>query len=275
VSLLLMFGMMFGDVGHGLVIAGAALAFRRKLGRFTVPLVGAGAVSTIFGLLYGSIFGYEHVIPALWLSPLEQPIQVLKVAVIWGIGFLLTTNLLRIVNWLQQGRWADILFHNQGIAGILFYLAGLWGIQSWLGGEGFGALQLFLIVAPLAVILGYHWLESEERGVIRILVALIEGIDTLIAYLANTLSFLRVAAFSINHVALAFAVFVIAGMLDSVGHLVTVILGNVFILVLEGAIVAIQCLRLEYYEGFSRFFGGGGQPFRPLGFSLQTTSTRS
>ena len=104
---------------------------------------------------------------------------------------------------------------------------------------------------------------------------LIEGIDTQIAYLANTLSFLRVAAFSINHVALAFAVFVIAGMLDSVGHWVTVILGNVFILVLEGAIVAIQCLRLEYYEGFSRFFGGGGQPFRPLGFSLQTASTRS
>jgi len=271
ISFLLMFGMMFGDVGHGLVIAGVALGMRRLLGRFTPALVAAGLASAIFGLLYGSIFGYEHVIPALWLSPLAEPMRVLQVAVIWGIGFLLTTNVLRIINWVQQERWHDVLFHSQGIAGILFYLAGLWGISRWLGGQGFGTAEQLAIALPLAAILVYQWKESPERGGIRILVALIEGLDTLIAYLANTLSFLRVAAFSINHVALAFAIFAIAGMLGSVGHWVTILLGNLFILVLEGAIVAIQGLRLEYYEGFSRFFSGGGREFQPLGFALQST----
>ena len=99
-----------------------------------------------------------------------------------------------------------------------------------------------------------------ERG----LVVLIEGLEHIISNVSGTLSFLRVAAFSLNHVALAAAVFAIAGMMDAFGHGITVILGNIFIIVLEGAIVAIQCLRLEYYEGFSRFYSGKGKAFEPL-----------
>ena len=86
----------------------------------------------------------------------------------------------------------------------------------------------------------------------------------MISNVSGTLSFLRVAAFSLNHIALAAAVFSIAGMMDTTGHWITVVLGNVFIIVLEGAIVAIQVLRLEYYEGFSRFFSGKGKAFEPL-----------
>jgi V/A-type H+-transporting ATPase subunit I len=95
-------------------------------------------------------------------------------------------------------------------------------------------------------------------------VALIETLETAINLFANTLSFLRVAAFSLNHVALALAVFTIAAGLDAVGHGIAVVLGNVVIVVLEGGIVAIQALRLLYYEGFSRFFAGDGVEFRPL-----------
>ena len=84
------------------------------------------------------------------------------------------------------------------------------------------------------------------------------------AYLSGTLSFLRVAAFSLNHVALAIAVLTLAQMMDKTGHWFTIVLGNLFSLGLEGAIVAIQVLRLEYYEGFSRFFRGDGREFRPL-----------
>jgi V/A-type H+-transporting ATPase subunit I len=98
----------------------------------------------------------------------------------------------------------------------------------------------------------------------RLLIALMEGFEAVMAYVSNTLSFLRLAAFSLNHVALAVAVFTVAGMMPGTGYWLTVALGNAFILVLEGAIVAIQTLRLEYYEGFSRFFGGDGRPFRPL-----------
>jgi V/A-type H+-transporting ATPase subunit I len=92
----------------------------------------------------------------------------------------------------------------------------------------------------------------------------VEGFETIINYVSNTLSFLRVAAFSLNHVALAIAVFTLADMLGTAGHWITILLGNIFIIVFEGAIVAIQVLRLEYYEGFSRFFSGDGREFRPL-----------
>jgi V/A-type H+-transporting ATPase subunit I len=83
-----------------------------------------------------------------------------------------------------------------------------------------------------------------------------------------------VAAFSLNHVAQFLAVFTIANMMGTAGHWLTVIIGNVFVLVLEGAIVAIQILRLEYYEGFSRFFSGDGREFRPLKPVSRTNKSR-
>jgi V/A-type H+-transporting ATPase subunit I len=110
----------------------------------------------------------------------------------------------------------------------------------------------------------WQWRQSQGAIFERALVVFIEGLEQVISSVSGTLSFLRVAAFSLNHIALAAAVFAIAGMMDSFGHWVTVVLGNIFIIVLEGAIVAIQCLRLEYYEGFSRFFGGKGKSFEPL-----------
>ena len=91
----------------------------------------------------------------------------------------------------------------------------------------------------------------------------------------NSLSFLRVAAFGLNHVALALAVFALANMMHTTGHWITVILGNLFIVLLEGAIVVIQVLRLEYYEGFSRFFRGDGRPFEPMQLSLETRGGES
>ena len=110
------------------------------------------------------------------------------------------------------------------------------------------------------------WQHLEGSTGERILVTLIEGLDSIINNLSATLSFLRVAAFSLNHVALAAAVFTLANMMGEFGHWTTIILGNLFIIVLEGGIVAIQCLRLEYYEGFSRFFNGKGKAFKPLSF---------
>jgi len=77
VSFVLMFGMMFGDVGHGLTIALAGLLLRRRLGQFAALAIAIGASSTVFGLLYGSVFGFEHLLPALWMSPLTDPMRML------------------------------------------------------------------------------------------------------------------------------------------------------------------------------------------------------
>jgi V/A-type H+-transporting ATPase subunit I len=136
----------------------------------------------------------------------------------------------------------------------------------------FGMVAAFLAIGSLAAIFGYSW--HEMRGTPfgeRFLVALIGGMEIIMGYVSNTLSFLRVAAFSLNHAALALAVFAIAAMMQTTGHWVTVVLGNIFVLILEGAIVTIQTMRLEYYEGFSRYYSGDGREYLPL--KLRTVAT--
>jgi len=269
-----MFGMMFGDIGQGAVIVAAAWLFRRRLKKFTPFIVAAGLSSTIFGAFYGSLFGFEHVIPAVWMSPLTDPVRMLTLAFYWGAGFILVATLLTVYNRTMEGRYGEALFGGKGIAGILFYLGLLYGGWHWIDAGTFGAFETAGIVIPLALVLGYQWHHYRAPLAERILVVFIEGFETLISYFSNTLSFLRVAAFSLNHVALAIAVFTLAGMMQTTGHWITIVLGNVFILVLEGAIVAIQALRLEYYEGFSRFFGGDGREFRPLQLTVSDFKTQ-
>ena len=124
--------------------------------------------------------------------------------------------------------------------------------------------EMFCLLLPLSIIIWFQWKQSTAGLFERILVVIIETLEFIISSVSGTLSFLRVAAFSLNHIALAAAVFSIAAMMGPTGHWVSIVLGNIFIIVLEGAIVAIQCLRLEYYEGFSRFFSGKGKAFAPL-----------
>jgi len=265
VSFVLMFGMMFGDAGHGVVIALTGFLLRRRLGQYAPLAVAAGISSTVFGLLYGSVFGYEHLLPALWMSPLSDPMRMLGVALGWGVGFILLATVLTIRNRLADGRVREALLDSHGAAGLLLYaglLAGAWRYTS--AGE-LDSVTVLMVCAALAAMFTHAWQRNHSSAVgERLLIVLMEGFEAVMAYISNTLSFLRLAAFSLNHVALFIAVFTVANMLQSTGYWVTVVLGNLFILVLEGAIVAIQTLRLEYYEGFSRFFGGDGREFRPL-----------
>lgn len=261
---ILMFGMMFGDVGHGAVILGAALLFRRKLGKFTAFGIAAGLSSILFGFLYGSIFGYEHVMHALWISPLTDPLYMLSVALFWGIGFITLVTSLNILNHLVEGDRLGALFGHNGLLTLLLYAGMLGtGFSFYRQGE-VGAFWATLSILALIGIFAHRLIEQDAPIGERILVAFIETFETITGYISNTLSFLRVAAFSLNHVALAIAIFTMANMMGSTGHWITVVLGNVFILVLEGLIVSIQVLRLEFYEGFSRFYSGDGKAFKPL-----------
>ena len=265
VSFVLMFGMMFGDVGHGATIALAGILLRRRLGHFAVPAIAIGLSSMLFGFLYGSVFGYEDVVNALWMSPLSDPTLMLGVALGWGIAFILLATLLTIRNRIADGQLREALLCSPGVAGLLLYLGLLFAAWRYASTGHAGVLPLLVVLAALAAILTHAWQHNHDAVLgERILIAFMEGFESVMAYISNTLSFLRLAAFSLNHVALSIAIFTVANMLQSTGYWLTVVLGNVFILVLEGAIVAIQTLRLEYYEGFSRFFGGDGRAFNPL-----------
>ena len=264
VTFLLMFGSMFGDVGQGAAIAGLAWWLRARLGRFWLFGLMAGLASMGFGFVYGSIFGYEEVLPALWMSPIHDPILMLKIALAYGVVFLTSACLIAIYNRLVIKNWWGALFGHHGIVNLIFYLALVWGGLHLGRGEPFGTVPVLLVGTALAALAWYAWRHLEAPLGEKILVVFIETLETVIGYISNTLSFLRIAAFSLNHVALSIAVFTLAGMMGAFGHVITVILGNLFILVLEGGIVMIQVMRLQYYEGFSRYFAGEGHAFAPL-----------
>ncbi|MDD5365603.1 MAG: V-type ATPase 116kDa subunit family protein [Gallionellaceae bacterium] len=265
----LLFGAMFGDVGHGAVLLVGAMLLHGRLAWLRWVGAAAGLASIGFGLLYGSVFGYEALIAPVWQSPMHDPTRMLWLAVAFGAGFISVTLLINIYNRLSAKRPGHAFLAGDGLAGLVFYLAAIAGLSGLLAGEGAGVLSA--VTAGLALIAMATWAGREASGPVgeRLVVALVESLETAINLFANTLSFLRVAAFSLNHVALTLAVFTIATGLDTMGHGVAVVLGNIVIIVLEGGIVAIQALRLMYYEGFSRFFAGDGVEFRPLKLVLQ------
>jgi V/A-type H+-transporting ATPase subunit I len=267
-SYILMFGMMFGDVGHGAVIMLLGILLWKRYAGFAIVAALAGLSSIFFGFMYGSIFGYEQILQALWMSPMHDPTQALLVAVLWGASFLMVANGLAIRNFLAQGLTQQAFYASKGLPGLIFYAGAIYIGYLVFTDTALGWFEALLLVVPMGVILQYQWRQSTGGIGERVLVVLIEGLEHIISTVSATLSFLRVAAFSLNHIALAAAVFAIAGMMGSIGHWLTIVLGNIFIIVLEGAIVAIQCLRLEYYEGFSRFFSGKGKAFEALKIEL-------
>lgn len=264
ISFMLMFGMMFGDVGQGLVIAAAGFALRGKARRFRSLFVGAGLSATAFGFAYGSVFGFETLIDPLWVSPLHDPVHMLKAAVAWGVGFITITQLLTIYNRAAAGMAGPALFDAGGVAGLLLYLGAAGGVYRLATSGSFGTAATLATATGLAVILAWNWVQNRGGLAERLLTVIIESFESVIGFFSNTLSFMRVAAFSINHVALALAVLTIAEGMGTTGRWITLVIGNLVILALEGAIVAIQVLRLEYYEGFSRFYSGSGRAFDPL-----------
>lgn len=265
-SYVLMFGMMFGDIGQGLVIVLAGFLLRHKLADYWLFLVAIGMSSVLFGFVYGSLFGFEDIIHAWWISPLSDPVLMLEVALGWGIAFIILMVLLSIRNRWIEGERGEALFGGRGVAGLILYLGLILLIWQWFNRGEIQQGLLLVLVLPLLSILMHAWQSNTSPRSERTLVIVIEAFETLMGYFSNTLSFLRVAAFSLNHVALVVAVFTLANMFEATGEWITIILGNLFVLVLEGAIVAIQVLRLEYYEGFSRFYRGDGVAFKPLSF---------
>ena len=276
VGFLVLFGMMFGDIGHGLVLLAAGLLLRR-LPRFAdhgAIIAQVGVCSAFFGLLFGSFFGHEDLLPALWFSPMHDIPQLMLAAVLLGSGLILTGLALRIFNGLREERFRVVATDRYGMAGLIFYAGGL--LTAYLVyREVLPALALVWLAVPLTAVFCHPFADRQQGGWAPTGMLLAEGaiavLETILGFLANTFSFLRVAAFGLAHAGLFMAVFALA---DQVRELpfgpfwVTFvhIAGNLVILVLEGLVVSIQAVRLEFYEIFSKFFRGGGVIYNPLVF---------
>jgi len=279
----LIFGMMFGDVGHGLllVLLGLLLASRRlralkSLAGLGKVVVACGIAAVAFGFLYGSIFGFEDVLQPLWLRPLERTTDILLASVGFGVVTLTLGMVYNVIDNVLKRRWGEALVDRNGVAGIVFFWS-LLGLGARLLNApvpvSSGVLIPLLIVAgvaiALAALLGPLIQGEPLEGSVGMTVmeGAFELFETLLGLLSNTLSYVRIGAFAVAHGALSLVVFILARMVDpaeNIGYWIVVALGNLVVIGFEGMIVGIQTLRLEYYELFSKFYKAGGRPYRPL-----------
>ncbi|EST36499.1 V-type ATPase 116kDa subunit family protein, partial [Streptomyces roseochromogenus] len=271
-----MFGIMFGDVGHGAMLVLGALALRLgwprrfvRLRRLWPLLAGAGIAAMLAGAAYGEFFGPTGLLPVLWLSPLDSPARLLAASVVFGAGLLAVAHAAGAVNRVRGNGWAAALFAASGCAGLLFYLglalaaAGLLvrrppvaviGATGALAGLALVALGLFRATAGG----GAGYAETAVRL-----------FDIVVRTGTNTLSFARLAAFGLTHAALADLVWrgttglAGRGAAGVVGAVLLFTVGTAVSFGLEALVAGVQALRLDFYELFSRLFEAEGRPFRP------------
>jgi V/A-type H+/Na+-transporting ATPase subunit I len=272
----LMFGMMFGDAGEGIMLIGAAAALRagwpgwaRRFRRAWPFVGGAGVAATIFGLLYGECFGPTGLVPTLWLNPLGHALTLLLVAAGIGAVMLAGAYALGVVNRWREGGWPSALYAPSGVAGIMVFLGagiifGGWYAHQYL----LLAVGGFLALAGLALAAVGFLAEAGGGGAGR-LQASVEVFDLVVRLGSNVVSFTRLAAFGLTHAALGLLVWegTLAlwrhGGVFTVAAVIVFTAGTALAFGLEGLVAAIQALRLEYYELFSRVFVTQGRPFRP------------
>lgn len=271
----LIFGIMFGDVGQGLCIAlGGFLLYKIKKISLAAIISLAGVFSTIFGFLYGSIFGIEDWLDPIWLSPMHNVMTVLLTSVGFGVGLILVAMILNIINAMKEKNLGKVLFGTNGISGLIFYGAAIICALLLFTGKTLPAtillvaffgipLLLIFLREPLTRLLEKKKHIFPEKKGMFIVESFFELFEVLLSYVTNTISFLRVGAFALSHAAMMGVVMLLAGAEGGNPNLMVIILGNLFVAAMEGLIVAIQVLRLEYYEMFSRFYKGTGKEFKP------------
>jgi V/A-type H+-transporting ATPase subunit I len=214
-------------------------------------------MSMAFGLLFGSVFAREDLLPALWLRPLEDPITLLLVALLFGSIVIAAGLALETLQWrwhAERGRsWraplALLASYCIAVTGLIFDARIAWLVLPSV------AWYLFEIT---------HGAAAGERA--RTLgKSLSELTETAVRLIINTLSFVRVGAFALGHAGLGIAVVSLAEAAGSrAAALLVMVLGNGLVIVLEGLVVGIQTTRLVLFEFFIRFIRSGGRPFAPL-----------
>jgi V/A-type H+-transporting ATPase subunit I len=272
-SFLLLFGIMFGDLGHGLILilSGVALYSIRLLRRFAIFPVILGVSSAIFGTIFGEFFG-THPFDPIWFSPFKEPEKAMLFAVYLGVIMVTFGFVLRLIEYTMENKKEDLFLSGHGLPGFIFYLSSLFLVFSVVNRNS-GKIVLIesivIGVSAVVVVGGVPLKDAVKEGFnsSKFLFSLGELIHLSLAMISNTLSFIRVAAFNIGHVILTMSLIEISsliGKMIGVGGSTTLIFGNIFIIGLEGMIVFIQGLRLEYYEFYSRFFEIGKEVYEPV-----------
>ena len=287
------FGVMFGDVGQGLLLfLGGALLYRKKNMNLAACISCCGVFSTFFGFMFGSIFGFEDIIEPIWLRPMKamttlpfigQLNTVFVVAIAFGMFLVLLSMVLHIINNIKMHDKENAFFDANGIAGLVFYGAIVADIFLFMTGHAvLGSVVAFIMFGLPLICIAFKeplgkLIEKKADAMPKqigmfLVTTFFELFEVLLSYFSNTLSFVRIGAFAVSHAAMMEVVLMLAGAETGNTNWIVIILGNLFVCCLEGLIVGIQVLRLEYYELFSRYYKGDGKEFTPFcSFTGDTT----
>ena len=279
------FGAMFGDVGQGLClfVFGGLLYLTKKMNLAGIISI-AGLFSAFFGFMFGSIFGFEDIIEARWLRPAEAMMKlpligqlntVFVIAVAFGMALNLLVMLFNILNAAKAHDLENMLFSHNGLAGFVFYGFLVFTIVLYMMGHTTpgniflilflgGPVLCFVFKEPLGNLVQRRKKKMEESKGMFIVQAFFELFETMLSYFSNTISYIRIGAFAVSHAAMMEVVLMLSGVPQGHTNWAVIVLGNILVCGLEGLIVGIQVLRLEYYEMFSRFYKGSGREFHPF-----------
>ena len=292
ITFVLMFGLMFGDLGQGLVLLLCGIMLK-KYGQKKIKenlkqaggiLVACGFSAAICGLIYGSVFSSEHLLPALWFHPTANIMTLFAATILIGILFIMTGLLVNIINKILNADYTEALLDKRGLVILVIYAAtvlfafnyqrsgqvpAIWEISAFI--------MLPLTLFALRGVIGpaFFHQESPHSASEYIIETVMEIVETGLSLFANTISFIRVGAFALSHAGLSIVTYTLAGIADpglqSAGAILIIITGNIFIIGFEGLICGIQSMRLEYYEFFSKFFQGDGVVFSPFTLKAQAS----
>lgn len=282
ITFCLMFGIMFGDIGQGFVYFLAGILLAKKIPEASGILTRLGFSSMVFGVVYGSIFGLEDIewlknIALVHGGPLNTKniMPILIAGVAFGVAVLTVSFLLGIMNALRRHDIESAFFGKNGIAGYIFFMGLICTVLAIMSIIPVSFVVPIMVMLAMLVIMVFkepitHLIEgtrpliSGDKGSYYIESGF-EGVETILSTLSNSISFIRVGAFALNHAGLFMAFKVMAEMVPSgIPEFIILLLGNILILVLEGLVVFIQGLRLQYYEMFSKYFGGDGIAYEPI-----------
>jgi len=248
----LLFGYMFADVGQGLVLVMAGF-YLKKRWSYAPLLIICGFSAFLFGFLFGSIFSREDILPALWIHPLDEPLLVLFVPLMFAVLLLGFGQLLEGLGALWRGKTSVWWRVDAGF--LIFYLGFALSLLT-------AQLHQLMWLGMFWYLLGKFSLQPNLFGVLSAVGSLFEDGMRL---LVNTVSFARVGAFCLAHAGLSSALSTLADATNSLlGCLLVMVVANLLVILLEGLVVSIQTTRLVLFEFFNRFLQGQGRVFKPL-----------
>lgn len=286
----LLFGLMFGDIGHGLSLIIAALLgaflFKKKKGsdllKFCWIIFYCGWGAILGGFLYGEFFGEQellgmHLTPIL-TNPLDNIMTVFMFVVFIGVLHVNLGWVIQGLNYVKQKR--KYLALSDSFIKILLLSGGAflifnWGfdIDSWMA-PPFPILLpvipglLLILLKPVGKILGISYLKEESYGSLMGEGSL-EAFETLLSILSNAASYIRLLALALAHIALMIAIQAMVdlapgGIFGEIITIIGLIFGNFIVIVLEGLLVFINNIRLHFYEFFFKFYQGSGIEYFPF-----------